>query len=85
MDRCAETTIAKRNAWSTITASASLRFASTRSASLEIRTAVRIENCHGGSPGLVVRGGDSSYEGRGFESQHPILDGHFHIYLLQKL
>ena len=37
------------------------------------------------SPGSVVRGGDSSYEGRGFESQHPILDGHFHIYLLQKL
>ena len=35
----------------------------------------------GGSPGLVVMGGDSCAEGRGFESQHCILDGHFHIYL----
>ena len=31
----------------------------------------------GGSPGLVVMGGDSCYEGRGLESQHHILDGHF--------
>ena len=31
----------------------------------------------GGSPGLVVMGGDSSSEGHGFESQHCILDGHF--------
>ena len=30
----------------------------------------------GGSPGLVVMGGDSSSEGRGFESQCRILDGH---------
>ena len=29
----------------------------------------------GGSPGLVVMGGDSSSEGRGFESQLRILDG----------
>ena len=37
----------------------------------------------GGSPGLVVMGGDSCSEGCGFESQHRILDGHFfHIYLL---
>ena len=28
-----------------------------------------------GSPGLVVMGGDSSSEGRGFESQLRILDG----------
>ena len=27
--------------------------------------------------GLVVMGGDSHSEGRGFESQHRILDGHF--------
>ena len=38
----------------------------------------------GGSPGLVVMGGDSRTKGRGFESQHQILDGHyiFHIDLL---
>ena len=30
----------------------------------------------GGSPGLVVMGGDSRSEGRGFESQCHILDGH---------
>ena len=30
-----------------------------------------------GSPGLVVMGGDSNSEGRGFESQCRILDGHF--------
>ena len=31
----------------------------------------------GRSPGLVVMGGDSCFEGRGFESLHRILDGHF--------
>ena len=38
----------------------------------------------GGSPGLVVMGGDSRSEGRGFKSQRRILDGHdiFHIDLL---
>ena len=30
----------------------------------------------GGSPGLVVMGGDSRTEGRGFESQCHTLDGH---------
>ena len=30
----------------------------------------------GGSPGLVVMGGDSRSEGREFKSQHCILDGH---------
>ena len=30
----------------------------------------------GGSPGLVVMGGDSRSEDRGFLSQHHILDGH---------
>ena len=30
----------------------------------------------GGSPGLVVMGGDSRSEGRGFEPQCRILDGH---------
>ena len=33
------------------------------------------KNCSkGGSPGLVVMGGDSCPEGRRFESQHCILD-----------
>ena len=31
----------------------------------------------GGSPGLVVMGRDSRYKGRGFESWHSILNGHF--------
>ena len=31
----------------------------------------------GRSPGLVALGGDSRSEGRGFESQCRILDGHF--------
>ena len=31
----------------------------------------------GGSPGLVVRGWDSFYEGHWFGSQHHMLDGHF--------
>ena len=30
----------------------------------------------GGSPGLVVMGGDSCFEGCGFESHHRILDGY---------
>ena len=30
----------------------------------------------GGSPGLVVMGGDSRYKGRGFESRCCMLDGH---------
>ena len=31
----------------------------------------------GGSPGLVVMGGDSCSKGLEFESWHHILDGHF--------
>ena len=30
----------------------------------------------GGSPGLVVMGGDSNFEGCGFESRHRTLGGH---------
>ena len=38
----------------------------------------------GGNPGLVVMGGDSCSEGRGFKSQHRILDGHFsHIFAVR--
>ena len=44
-------------------------------------------NCMGGSPGLVVLGGDSCTEDHGFESQHLRLDRHdiCNIYLLLKL
>ena len=35
----------------------------------------------GGSPGLVVMGGDSYSKGREFESRHCILSGHFLKYL----
>ena len=34
----------------------------------------------GGSPGLVVMERDSCSAGRGFESWHRILDGHFFTY-----
>ena len=40
----------------------------------------------GGSPGLVVMGGDSCSEGHEFESQHRILDGHdifSHIFVVK--
>ena len=40
----------------------------------------------GGSPGLVVMGGDSCSEGRGFESQHHILDGHVsHLFVVKNV
>ena len=38
----------------------------------------------GGSPGLVVMGGDSRPKGRGFESQYWILDGHFFTFICCK-
>ena len=38
----------------------------------------------GWSPGLVVMVGDSCPEGRGFESQHHLLDGHFsHLFVVK--
>ena len=38
----------------------------------------------GGSPGLVVMGGDSCSKGREFESLHQILDGHFsHLFVVK--
>ena len=37
----------------------------------------------GGSPGLVIMGGDSCSKGREFESQHCILDGHIsHLFVI---
>ena len=33
----------------------------------------------GGSPGLVVMGGDSCSDGRGFEFKHIIRDGHWFV------
>ena len=38
-----------------------------------------------GSPGLVVMGGDSRYEGRGFESRCRILDGYCFIWICCKI
>ena len=35
----------------------------------------------GGSPCLLVMGGDSRPRGRGFEPRQQILDGHLHILL----
>ena len=40
--------------------------------------------CMGGSPGLVVIGGDSCSEGHGFESQHCTLEGEFFTYICCK-
>ena len=38
----------------------------------------------GGSPGLVVMGRDLRSKGRGFESRHRILDGHFsHLFVVK--
>ena len=39
----------------------------------------------GGSPGLVVKGVDLCSDGRGFESQHLLLDRHFFSYICLKL
>ena len=39
----------------------------------------------GGSLGLVVMGGDSRFEGHGFESQRHILDGYFFTLFFVKL
>ena len=45
-------------------------------------TLTNLKGC--GSPGLVVMGGDSCSNGRGFESQQCILDGHFsHIFVVK--
>ena len=38
---------------------------------------LNFDTTKGGSPGLVVIGGDSCSKGREFESWHRILDGHF--------
>ena len=38
----------------------------------------------GGSPGLLVLGGDSCSEGREFKSKHRIMDGHFsHMFVVK--
>ena len=39
----------------------------------------------GGSPGLVVIGGDSCSEGRGFESWHHVLDEKFSHLCVEKI
>ena len=43
------------------------------------------KNYMGGSPSLVVMGGDLRSEGRGFKSQRLILDGHFFILICCKI
>ena len=45
--------------------------------SIPTETKIKLKNLLGGSPGLVVMGGDSCSKGRGFESQCNILDRHF--------
>ena len=40
----------------------------------------RILQSLGGSPDLVVMGGDSCSKGRVFESQHHVLDGHVYTF-----
>ena len=39
----------------------------------------------GGSPGLVVMGGDSCSKGCVIESKHCILDGHFFTFICCKI
>ena len=53
--------------------------------SLRAQSFVGNKLVQGGSPGLVVMWRDSCSEGRKFESQYRILDGHFNIYLLEEL
>ena len=42
---------------------------------------VNLNQAKGGSPGLVVMGGDSCSKGCEFEFRHHILDGHLFTYL----
>ena len=45
---------------------------------------INFQITEGGSPGLVVTGGDSCSVGRGLKSLHYILDGHFsHIFVVK--
>ena len=48
------------------------------------KTKHNISLLQGGSPGLVVMGGDSCSKGRQFESRHRILDGHFFTFVCCK-
>ena len=45
----------------------------------------KTKRSRGGSPGLVVMGGDSCSNGCEFESWHHILDGHFFTYFVVKI
>ena len=45
---------------------------------------LKVKTKSGGSPGLVVMGRDQHSEGRGVESRHHILDGHFFTYICCK-
>ena len=46
---------------------------------------IRITALEGGSPGLVVMGGDPRSEGCGFKSQRCVLDGHFFTLICCKI
>ena len=53
-------------------------------AKLKLNLPMQIMLMTGGSPRLVVIGVDSCSEGRGFESQHHILDGYFsHLFVVK--
>ena len=60
----------------------SIRFHKIERAKMYEKLCAKVDLGEGGSPGLVVMGGDSCSKGCEFESLHRILDGHFHIYLL---
>ena len=48
------------------------------------KEAIRWKRDLGRIPGLVVMGRDSHLEGRWFDSQHHILDGHFsHLFVVK--
>ena len=62
----------------------------TRCALLRIMRNCRLQNeseqmpRQGGRHSLVTMGGDLCFDGRGFESQHHILDGHLFTFLCCK-
>ena len=52
----------------------------------QINEATQQDPIQGGSPGLVVMGGDSCSKGHEFESWHRILDGHFsHLFVVKNV
>ena len=59
-------------------------FTSRLNASCRVTIVMSVQHGVWVSPGLVVTGRDSCPEGRMFESQHCILDGHFaHVFVVK--